>query len=583
MSEQKLTTNIIVEGSTSDEVTCLLCQKKLELQAPGQVVCPNDSCIITAQGTLFAATYLLKETLGTGGWGTVFKCEHIHLKKVLAIKILHQHMAQDRECLLRFQREARILNTISHKNLLASILQPQPFIAMEYLDGVTLDTIASTQVPLSVDKALPIFKQICQALNAAHQVNVIHRDLKPANVFLTGDPRQPTVKVLDFGIARVSETTLTQTGQTLGSPAYMSPEQCLGQQLDQRTDIYSMGCLMYEVLTGRSPFEADSALEFVRKHVMEMPLAMTQANATAAVPADLQEIVFTCLAKEPEARYESAAALELALEKVNPYATPTRDVPKSDNAKVIWGALQAPLLMATVSLAIVSDDLLIRSAAALLALLVMTGAALYWLYCVFALKKAIEQDGFKLEFSPIASALLMFLASCTSIIGAALNNFLSLFVPVYVSCPLIISGCLVLFLLPLIDFHNFLAQRQGRREVGPALLYIIGIATLGALAPLTMFYIPNENSLLLPLGFAFVFWSASFALLHMLALSIKTQINGALPAPAKHHQQLIPTGLFLLLLTGVFIACQPGFISLDQSLLSFLKTTAISSTGAQVK
>ncbi len=159
---------------------CLLCRK----EGAAEFICAKDGCVVRADGTLFAKAYLLQQKMASGGWGTVYKCEHVFLKKTVAIKILHSHMLAEKNSLLRFQREARILSSLNHENVVALSDHgwiPRPFIAMEYLEGRLLSELIS-EGPIPPPKAISLFKQICCALEAAHNAGVIHRDLKPANL-----------------------------------------------------------------------------------------------------------------------------------------------------------------------------------------------------------------------------------------------------------------------------------------------------------------------------------------------------------------------------------------------------------------
>ncbi len=261
--------------------------------------------------------------LGAGSSSTVYKAEQLLTKKVVALKLLHGQMSRDEKQSERFRREARVLAAVEHPGVvqvfdLDTLSDGRPFLVMEYLSGLTLAELIKKEGALAPERAVDIFKQILAALQALHNQGIIHRDLKPSNVFITGSA---TLKLLDFGIAKILQAEgtyqqLTQTGEAIGSPAYMSPEHFSGKDVDARSDIYSMGCLMYEALTGRQAFQADSPAQVIQKQIDEAPPPMRLEIDNPSVAAKLERIVFQALAKNPRQRYQTAAQMQAELNTV---------------------------------------------------------------------------------------------------------------------------------------------------------------------------------------------------------------------------------------------------------------------------
>ncbi len=266
-------------------------------------------------GTKLDSRYEIIELIGLGAWSRVYKAKQIALGRVVSVKVLQPHLAIDEKKWKRFEQEAKVSSSIKHPNIVNVFdygLRPQPFIVMEYLQGATLAHRIKRAGPVPVQEALELFTEISDALQAAHEKGLIHRDLKPANVMLAESQDGKTVaKLLDLGLAKIIDgdgqtlVQLTTTGQTLGSPAYMSPEQCTGAELDARSDIYSLGCLMYEVLTGVRAFDADTPTECMRKHLFDNPQPMRSVSTELNLPESLERIVFRALAIEPVERYQS--------------------------------------------------------------------------------------------------------------------------------------------------------------------------------------------------------------------------------------------------------------------------------------
>ncbi len=253
--------------------------------------------------------YRIEGRIGEGGMGVVFAAVHPVIGKRAAIKVLRHELAQDPMAVARFIAEARVVNQIGHPNIVdifafGQLPDGNHYFVMEWLNGATLrDHIG--RGPLGVAASCAIVRALARALEAAHDKGVVHRDLKPDNVVLVEIPGEPMqVKLLDFGIAKLAETEIrverTASGAMIGTPQYIAPEQAKGHAVDHRADIYALGGVLFEMLTGRPPFLADNAMEMIAKHLMEPP--PHPAAFAADVPADLDAIVVAMLAKEPRGR-----------------------------------------------------------------------------------------------------------------------------------------------------------------------------------------------------------------------------------------------------------------------------------------
>ena len=266
-------------------------------------------------------SYRLVELLGRGGMGFVYKAEHVKLGRTVALKLLRADYARRRDSVARFFQEARTVNRVRHRNIVdvTDFVELQDgdgttFIIMEMLEGKSLGRWV--KAGYTIPRALALLVQICDGLAAAHAVGVIHRDLKPDNVIVvpTGDGAE-LVKLLDFGVAKLlnrddEDVGLeTQAGSVIGTPAYMSPEQAGGTTVDVRSDIYSLGAIMYEVFTGQPMFRGRSFGEFVRKHLNEQPVAPRATAGGAGLDERLEQVILRCIEKQPERRYQSLAEL----------------------------------------------------------------------------------------------------------------------------------------------------------------------------------------------------------------------------------------------------------------------------------
>jgi serine/threonine protein kinase len=300
--------------------------------SPPPVVEGNNCSPATANefsaGAIFDEKYQILQFLGAGGFSRVYKARHIYLKKTVAIKILHSECAADEEKRQRLTREARTISSLAHPNIVGlhdfGYSNGRPYLVMDYVEGASLAEILKNGKRFSIDECLQIASQACAALSLAHLQGIIHRDLKPANIMLVSDPdsQRTVVKLLDFGLAKAvqqygadSLMAKTQTGEVLGTPAYMSPEQCQGHQLDERSDLYSLGCVIYELLVGEKPFDAETPLAAMLQHINEPPRTFSQAARLRKISPALESAVLRALAKRPQDRYKSAAEFSNELMK----------------------------------------------------------------------------------------------------------------------------------------------------------------------------------------------------------------------------------------------------------------------------
>ncbi|WP_059014495.1 Stk1 family PASTA domain-containing Ser/Thr kinase [Mycobacterium sp. M26] len=267
--------------------------------------------------------YELGEILGFGGMSEVHLARDTRLHRDVAVKVLRADLARDPSFYLRFRREAQNAAALNHPAIVAvydtgeaeTTTGPLPYIVMEYVDGVTLRDIVHTDGPMPPRRAIEIIADACQALNFSHQHGIIHRDVKPANIMIS---KTGAVKVMDFGIARAladAGNSVTQTAAVIGTAQYLSPEQARGESVDARSDVYSLGCVLYEILTGEPPFIGDSPVAVAYQHVREDPVPPSQKHS--GVTPELDAVVLKALAKNPDNRYQSAADMRADLVRVH--------------------------------------------------------------------------------------------------------------------------------------------------------------------------------------------------------------------------------------------------------------------------
>lgn len=273
-------------------------------------------------GETILGKFKIVDLLGQGGVGSVYLVDHVFLARQFALKCLNKQQPNDVSW-RRFLNEAKAASKLDHPNLIKVhefdlLPDGRPFILMDLVVGQTLADLTKHTGSMPVDRAVKIMIQVAFAVQYAHDQGIIHRDLKPTNIMVTregNDSEEDIVKLVDFGIAKLSgidefnQQTLTKTGEIFGSPLYMSPEQCTGTMVDHRTDIYSLGCVFFELLTGAPPFIGENALSTMMKHQSEVPISLKEASLGTVFPAELEEIVAKLLEKDPNHRYQNANAL----------------------------------------------------------------------------------------------------------------------------------------------------------------------------------------------------------------------------------------------------------------------------------
>jgi eukaryotic-like serine/threonine-protein kinase len=300
-------------------------------------LCPSDGAALLeteewSDGILIRGKYRILSKLGKGGMGAVYKAHHVLFDELRALKVMNGDLLRDEVFVRRFKHEAVMARRLNHPNAVRvddidEAEDGRPFIVMEYIQGVSLKKVIQEEGRLTPARAWRIAAQVAGALDAAHRIGMVHRDVKPANILLIHTPEGEQAKVLDFGIAKLKEAraaegaglTLTGTGMVVGTPQYMSPEQAQGKrgdQLDGRSDLYSLGVVMYQMLTGELPFKSDTTMGLLMAHINSPPRPMLEIRPDLDVPAGLARLVMQCLEKKPEMRPVSGAAVIQQLQLV---------------------------------------------------------------------------------------------------------------------------------------------------------------------------------------------------------------------------------------------------------------------------
>jgi len=330
-----------------------------EYSAPESTNIPKDSeqRVKSLLGAMIDNKYQVEEHIGRGGIGMVYKAKHVLIGREVAIKVLHPHLIENEDSLKRFQHEAQVASKLNHPNAVLiydyGVFKGAPFIVMEYVKGLTLKDKIKTSGAISPAKTYEFFSKACAALKEAHSLGIVHRDLKPDNIIISQkDGGVEHVQVLDFGIAKLltdsgekGATIVTQAGMFYGTPHYASPEQALGKELDKRSDIYSLGIILFECLAGEVPFDAPSIMEVLMQQINKEPPALSERQPKLRAHAQLDAVIKKSLAKDPAERYQSVDELLDAFKAAisNTRAHGGAEIPQaktqSSAAKLFFGAM----------------------------------------------------------------------------------------------------------------------------------------------------------------------------------------------------------------------------------------------------
>ncbi len=310
---------------------CLICN--FQTSSDEQGACPHDgSPMVTVGddpllGLLVEDRYRIQSLIGQGSAGSVYKARQELIGRDVAIKVLHDYLVSDDEFVRRFKQEAKAASRLNHPNIITIYdfgiipIGRRPYIAMDLLNGTPLSELISQCDHIPIETIIPIFKMVCQALAEAHRQGVVHRDIKPENIVLVergGKKFFPMV--VDFGIARLIQeesdaAKITRTGTVCGSPTYMSPEQCTSSKVDQRSDIYSLGIVLFEALTGTVPFTAEELVKVMTMHLLDPPPTLSETRPDLQFPEKLEVVVARALSKHPEDRYQDMDEFSYVLEE----------------------------------------------------------------------------------------------------------------------------------------------------------------------------------------------------------------------------------------------------------------------------
>ncbi len=317
---------------TATRKTCIACRQEFWTNTGTCPSCGEKNLVDIKRdafiGRTLADRYQVESIIGTGGMGVVYKAWQEGLKRSVAVKVLRHQFLNDEMSVKRFQQEAIAASRLAHPHIVAlhdygSTGDGYLFMVMDIIDGKSLAQEEREKKTIGVDRSIKIITQVCDALEHAHRNGIVHRDLKPGNIMLTQFHSEPDyVKLVDFGIAKLlvkeEDQELTQKGEVFGSPLYMSPEQCLGKDLDGRSDIYSLGTVLYEALTGFVPHLGRNAIETIDMQIHKDPMSFASRRPDIYIPERLESVILKALAKDPAARQQSMKELALELEAAVP-------------------------------------------------------------------------------------------------------------------------------------------------------------------------------------------------------------------------------------------------------------------------
>ncbi|RTL39799.1 MAG: hypothetical protein EKK48_18190 [Candidatus Melainabacteria bacterium] len=370
MNEQDST----IESSVSESIrslatwTCPTCNLSVPVTA---TICPQDGTPQDAQKQLedvLSSNYEFLGTIGSGGMSVIYKAKQLLLDKPVAIKMLHSHLLSELS-IMRFQQEAKAASSLKHPNVIAvhdfgiSRLG-QPYMVMDFIDGKTLAEVIKERGALPLPEAMDIFIAVSSALEHAHQHNLLHRDLKPSNIMLRSKEDGYDVFLVDFGIAKVIDTEaggvaqqLTQSGEVMGSPLYMSPEQCMGKRLDQRSDIYSLGCILYEAVAGVPPHRGDTMIETIFKHLHEEADPLHVVRPDINFPEAFEELVASLLATQANDRIQTISEVKERLEAIQAGSL-QRTLPTPKSAQQNKFSVSKSTILATIGVLLTTAGLI---------------------------------------------------------------------------------------------------------------------------------------------------------------------------------------------------------------------------------
>ncbi len=268
--------------------------------------------------------YQLFEKIGAGGMGTVYKAFDLQLDRWVAVKVLSGWQSTPPAAeIQRLQREAKALAKLDHINILKlldfGVDKGKPFLVMELIEGKSVDQLLKRDKRFPISGAILVADQICEGMSQAHRAGILHRDLKPSNILIVDDGEKDIVKIIDLGLASLETDSqkITRTGVAIGSPLYMSPEQVNGRDIDSRSDIYSLGCMLFAMITGKPPFYGDTALDTMAMHLSQQPTSLSESRNDIPVASEIETIVKTCLDKNPDNRFQSMVELRTALSEIS--------------------------------------------------------------------------------------------------------------------------------------------------------------------------------------------------------------------------------------------------------------------------